>query len=81
MRISSGTVSNVSQAITDHGANINSAQVTTTDRGKAKHHFEVTIEDAKQLEKIIRAIEKVQGVIRVERVRRRSGFGNEPQSV
>ncbi|RMG39669.1 MAG: bifunctional (p)ppGpp synthetase/guanosine-3',5'-bis(diphosphate) 3'-pyrophosphohydrolase [Candidatus Dadabacteria bacterium] len=65
-----GLLSNVTQAITANGANINSAQVKTTDFGKAINYFELTIEDAQQLEKIIRAIEMVPGVIKVERVRK-----------
>jgi GTP pyrophosphokinase len=63
-----GLLANVSQAITAHGANITSAQIKT-DHGKAVINFELTIEDAHQLEKIKRAIEMVAGVIKVERVR------------
>jgi guanosine-3',5'-bis(diphosphate) 3'-pyrophosphohydrolase len=72
-----GLLSHVSQAISDSGANISSAQVSTDGRGKARHHFEITIEDAKQLEKLIRAIEQVKGVIKVDRVLGRGGFGSE----
>ncbi len=64
-----GVLSGVTRAITDHGANISSAQVKTTDRGKAIHFFELTIEDAAQLDKIIRSIERVAGINKVERVK------------
>lgn len=64
-----GLLANMSKAITEHGANINSAQIKTTESGKALNSFELTIEDAQQLENVTRAIEMVPGVIRVERVR------------
>ncbi|MCB0329128.1 MAG: bifunctional (p)ppGpp synthetase/guanosine-3',5'-bis(diphosphate) 3'-pyrophosphohydrolase [Bdellovibrionales bacterium] len=79
-RDSLGLLSKVSHAITENGANINSAQVNTTDSGKAKHQFEITIDDAKQLEKLIRAIEQVQGVTKVDRVLGRTSFGGEPSA-
>ena len=65
---SMGLLSDVTRAITDSGANINSAQVKTTGAGKAVHFFEVTVENANQLQGILRGIEMVKGVIKVERV-------------
>jgi len=64
-----GLLANVTQAITKSGANINSAQVNTSEFGKAVNSFELTISDAQQLEHLKRAIERVPGVIKVERVR------------
>lgn len=64
-----GLLANMTQAITNNGANINSAQIKTTSFGKAINSFELTIEDARQLERIKRAIEMVPGVIKVERVK------------
>lgn len=64
-----GLLANVTGAITSNGANIANAQVKTTNYGKAINSFELMIEDARQLENIIRAIEMVPGVIKVERVR------------
>lgn len=64
-----GLLASMSKAITENGANINSAQIRTTEYGKAINFFELTIEDARQLEAVIRAIEMVNGVIRVERAR------------
>jgi GTP pyrophosphokinase len=66
-----GLLASVSQAITAHGANISSAQIKT-EHGRAAISFELTIADAKQLDKIKRAIEMVPGVIKVERVRQLS---------
>lgn len=67
-----GLLSNITTAITAQGANISSAQVKTNDQGKATIFFEMTIEDARQLDKIKRSIEMVPGVIRVERVKQLS---------
>ncbi|MBX7137846.1 MAG: bifunctional (p)ppGpp synthetase/guanosine-3',5'-bis(diphosphate) 3'-pyrophosphohydrolase [Oligoflexia bacterium] len=64
-----GLLANMSRAITENGANINSAQIKTTDSSKAINAFELTISDARQLEAITRALEMVPGVIKVERIR------------
>lgn len=64
-----GLLVNVTKAITENGANINSAQIKTTGLGKAVHLFEVTIQDARHFAKVKRAIEKVSGVLKVERIR------------
>lgn len=64
-----GLLASVTKAITENGANITTAQVRTNALGKAVNSFELSIEDARQLAKIIRAIEMVPGVIQVERLR------------
>jgi GTP pyrophosphokinase len=64
-----GLLANVSRAITDCGANINNAQIKTTESGKAVNSFEITVSDAKQLDKVKRQIEMVPGVIKVERIK------------
>ena len=64
-----GLLANVTKAITELGANISSAHVNTTSYGKAQNNFEISIGDSAQLDRIIRAIEMVPGVIRVERSR------------
>ncbi len=66
-----GLLANVTQAITKNGANITSAQIKT-DHGKAVINFEITVEDAQQLDKLKRGIEMVVGVIKVERVKQLS---------
>mgnify|MGYP001451813392 CR=1 FL=1 len=63
-----GLLANVSRAITDIGANIISAQIRTTEFGKAVNSFEIAVRDAKHFERLKRAIEMVPGVIKVERV-------------
>ncbi len=70
-----GLLANVTRAITDNGANINNAQIKTTAFGKADNTFEITIRDARQLDKLKRSVEKVPGVIKVERVNSRGGNG------
>lgn len=63
-----GLLANMSQAITAHGANITSAQIKTTTQGKAINSFELSIQNAEQLERVKRAIEMVPGVTKVERI-------------
>jgi guanosine-3',5'-bis(diphosphate) 3'-pyrophosphohydrolase len=63
-----GLLALMSQAITNHGANIISAQCKTSTSGKAVNTFELGVKDAKQLDKVKRAIELVPGVTKVERV-------------
>ena len=63
-----GLLANMSKAITDQGANIKSAQVKTSESGKALNTFEIIVNDAQQLARIKRGIEMVPGVIKVERL-------------
>lgn len=72
-----GLLANVTQAITQNGANINSAQIKTNTNGKAINTFELTINDARQLEKLKRSIEMIPGVIKVERVQNIAGAEDE----
>lgn len=68
-----GMLSNITRAITDHGANISSAQAKTYQNGRAMHEFELAVEDANQLQRLLRAIERVPGVLKVERVMKMTG--------
>ena len=67
-----GLLANLTAAITKNGANINSAQIKTNENGKALNVFEITVNDARQLEQLKRAIELVPGVIKVERTQQPS---------
>lgn len=67
-----GVLASVTQSIAKHGANIASARAHTDSLGKGISSFEIILEDAQQLQRVIRSIESVSGVIRVERVRRRT---------
>lgn len=63
-----GLLASLSQAITAQGANIMSASCRTTTAGKATNTFEISVVDARQLDKIRRALEMLPGVTRVERI-------------
>jgi guanosine-3',5'-bis(diphosphate) 3'-pyrophosphohydrolase len=76
-----GLLSNVTRAITEHGANITSVQMKTVKPSKTLLYFELSIEDARQLNEITRSIEQASGVIRVERLKRSGPFGNEGETL
>ncbi len=63
-----GLLAEVSSAITANEANISSAQITTTPDRKAVNTFEIMVSDLDHLRNVIKALEKVKGVIKVERV-------------
>jgi GTP pyrophosphokinase len=62
-----GILAALTQCISNAGANIVTAQVNSSPHGKAVSSFEVNIESSNQLETITRAIEKLDGVIRIDR--------------
>ena len=63
-----GILAKISQTISDGGVNIASASCKTTPGERAVNDFEVTIADVKQLNSVMRSIEKVEGVQSVRRV-------------
>lgn len=64
-----GMLADISNSITSHEANITNARVETTDEKKAIGTFEVEIRDLNHLKKVIKGLEKIKGVYRVERLR------------
>jgi len=64
-----GMLADISNSITSNEANITNARVETTDEKKAIGTFEVEIRDLNHLKKVIKGLEKIKGVHRVERVR------------
>ncbi len=64
-----GLLSSMSEAITDQGVNIREASARTMDDKRAVNVFEVEVRDTAQLRHVMNALEKVKGVIQVERVR------------
>jgi len=64
-----GMLADISNSITSHEANITNARVETTDEKKAIGTFEVEIRDLNHLKKVIKGLEKIKGVQRVERIR------------
>jgi GTP pyrophosphokinase len=64
-----GMLADISNSITSNEANITNARVETTDEKKAIGTFEVEIRDLNHLKKVIKGLEKIKGVYRVERMR------------
>lgn len=72
-----GLLAAMTQCIASTGANIVSAQVFTTDDGKAANTFEINVESSKQFQMIKRGLEKINGVIQVERDGQKRGSVSE----
>jgi GTP pyrophosphokinase len=64
-----GLLAEISNSISANEANIRNARVDTTEDKKAISTFEVEIRDLNHLKKVIRALERIKGVHRAERVR------------
>jgi len=67
-----GILALMTGAISDAGASIVGAQSNVTPERKAVSTFELRVESSRQLNNIIRALEGIEGVIRVERKRRKT---------
>ncbi len=63
-----GLLKMMSEAFAVHGINIESAQVKTTRDKKAICIFEISVRDAKQLSEAILGLQKIRGILGVERV-------------
>ncbi len=64
-----GLLAEISTSISSNKANITNARVDTTEEKKAVSTFEMEIRDLNHLKKVIKALEKIKGVDRVERLR------------
>lgn len=64
-----GILAAMSQSISNTGANIVSAQVKANPDGRAYNFFEMNVSSSEQLNSIIRSLERIEGVIKVERQR------------
>jgi GTP pyrophosphokinase len=64
-----GLLAEITSSITSGEANIRNARVDTTDDKKAVGTFEVEIRDLNHLRKVMKGLEKIKGINRVERVR------------
>ena len=64
-----GMLAEISNSISSNAANITNARVETTDEKKAIGIFEVEIRDLNHLKKVMKALEKIKGVHRAERIR------------
>ncbi len=65
-----GMLAAVSAAVSTAEANISHAEISTTEERKAILEFVVDIRDRAHLEKVIKMVEQVEGVLQVRRVRR-----------
>ncbi|MCP9453295.1 MAG: bifunctional (p)ppGpp synthetase/guanosine-3',5'-bis(diphosphate) 3'-pyrophosphohydrolase [Nitrospira sp.] len=64
-----GVLANVSSAIAENQANISRAEIITREDRKAELNFVVEVTDTTHLQRVLRAIERVEGVITARRVR------------
>jgi GTP pyrophosphokinase len=64
-----GLLAEISNSLSSTEANIKNARVDTTEEKNAISTFEVEIRDLSHLNRVIRALEKIKGVQRVERMR------------
>ncbi|MBN1283143.1 MAG: bifunctional (p)ppGpp synthetase/guanosine-3',5'-bis(diphosphate) 3'-pyrophosphohydrolase [Proteobacteria bacterium] len=64
-----GILAKMTEAISDQGANIVGASIKVGDDKTATNLFEIEIKDVSQLKAVIKALERVKGMISVERVR------------
>ncbi|HYG70540.1 MAG TPA: TGS domain-containing protein, partial [Anaeromyxobacteraceae bacterium] len=63
-----GLLAKISQTFSEAGVNISQANCRTSPGERAINDFEVTVGDLKQLNTVIRSIERIDGVFSVERV-------------
>ncbi|OGP84463.1 MAG: GTP pyrophosphokinase [Deltaproteobacteria bacterium RBG_13_65_10] len=64
-----GILATMSKTLSAAGLNISQAQITTTRDQKAVNTFEFSVTDLAHLTRVIKEIEKIEGVISVERLR------------
>jgi GTP pyrophosphokinase len=64
-----GLLARVTKTISAAGVNIGAARVTTTPDQKAVHTFDLWVSDLATLNSVMRDVERVKGVLSVERVR------------
>ncbi len=64
-----GLLASMSKMISNEGVNISQASIRTTSDEKAINIFEVEIKNTHQLKGVMRALEKLSGIISVERIR------------
>jgi guanosine-3',5'-bis(diphosphate) 3'-pyrophosphohydrolase len=70
-----GMLAAISSSISGNGVNITGATIKTTEDGNAESTFEIEIGDLKHLKKVINALQKIAGVLKVERLRGWQGPG------
>jgi len=64
-----GMLAAISSSISSNGINITGAQIKTASDGNAESTFDIEIGNLKQLKKVINSLQKIEGVIKVDRIR------------
>ncbi|HTK87929.1 MAG TPA: TGS domain-containing protein, partial [Nitrospiraceae bacterium] len=64
-----GVLANVSASISESEANISRAEITTREDQKAQLDFVIEVKDTAHLDRVLKSIERVDGVIRARRMR------------
>ncbi len=64
-----GMLAAISSSISSNGVNITGAQIKTASDGNAESTFDIEIGNLKQLKKVINSLQKIEGVIKVDRIR------------
>lgn len=64
-----GMLAAISSSISGNGVNITGAQIQTTSDGNAESTFDIEIGNLKQLKKVFNSLQKIAGVMKVERIR------------
>ena len=64
-----GMLANVSAAITNAEANISRAEITTREDRKALLDFIVEIQNTAHLDRVLKAVERIDGVLQTRRIR------------
>ncbi len=64
-----GLLASMTKVISNEGVNISQASIRTTSDQKAVNLFEIEIKDAPQLREVIKALNRLKGIISVERIR------------
>ena len=62
-------LANVSAAITNADANISHAEITTREDRKALLDFIVEIQNTAHLDRVLKAVERIDGVLQTRRIR------------
>jgi guanosine-3',5'-bis(diphosphate) 3'-pyrophosphohydrolase len=64
-----GVLANVSSSISECDANISRAEITTREDRKAMLDFVIEVRDTEHLDRVLKAIERIEGVITARRIR------------
>jgi GTP pyrophosphokinase len=64
-----GLLADISSSLSSNGVNIVNAQVTTSEQDRAISTFQIEIRDLRHLQRVTRSLEKIKGILQVERLK------------